>query len=407
MVIKAKELAEHHGWFRPRQFENEANAMIHETTTGPEILAAMNGRPIDAFVCAYGTGGTLKGVGRALKANSKLTRMVACEPDNAPLLFSEMPTEYGGKHESFVSPHPCWRPHLLQGWAPDFIPKLVSEAQAEGLVDDIQHVGGDEAMATAKALVNDSTTAPPPIFAVIVSLISALCSLPSMQAAREGLFSGTSGGGTLAVGLRIAKKSKPGTNIVVLIADTAERYLSTPLFGDISADMTDEEKALAAAPPVAQAPPGIELPEVEEGSPAAMFVQMTNSSSKLVVWSLQYCEFCWTLVSLLNALGLEGQYKVVNIDSFEYAKENMGNRYRAALSKQTGVNTFPQMFVNGDFFGGAVDAALGWKKGTLQPLLEQAGLNVKSADGANFNGYSGDPFEFLPKWMSQNPMRSK
>ena len=98
----------------------------------------------------------------------------------------------------------------------------MSEAQAEGLVDDIQHVGGDEAMATAKALVNDSTTAPP-IFAVIVSLISALCSLPSMQAAREGLFSGTSGGGTLAVGLRIAKKSKPGTNIVVLIADTAER----------------------------------------------------------------------------------------------------------------------------------------------------------------------------------------
>ena len=150
MVIKAKELADHHGWYRPRQFDNEANAEIHERTTGPEILAAMAGRPIHAFVCAYGTGGTIKGTGRALKASSKATRVVACEPDNAPLLYSEIETAYGGKHESFVEPHPCWRPHLLQGWAPDFIPRLVTEAQAEGLIDDIQHIGGDVAMSAAR-----------------------------------------------------------------------------------------------------------------------------------------------------------------------------------------------------------------------------------------------------------------
>ena len=75
MVIKAKELADKHGWFRPRQFENEANASIHETTTGPEILAAMGSKRIDYFVCAYGTGGTLKGIGRALKAKSPKTKV--------------------------------------------------------------------------------------------------------------------------------------------------------------------------------------------------------------------------------------------------------------------------------------------------------------------------------------------
>jgi len=382
MVIKAKELADKHGWFRPRQFENEANAAIHEATTGPELLAAMGHRHIDVFVCAYGTGGTLKGVGKALKAKSAATKVVACEPDNAPLLFSDLPTEYGGKHESFVAPHPCWRPHLLQGWAPDFIPQLVSQARAEGLIDEVRHVGGNAAVAAAKAL-----------------------------AAQEGIFSGTSGGGTLAVALRIADESAPGTNIICMLADTAERYLSTPLFADIPADMTEEEKALAASTE-SEAPPPIELPEVEDESAATAFVKATNAKHKIVVWSLQYCEFCWTIFGLLDALGLKGKYEVVSIDSFEYAKENTGNKYRASLLKLTGVNTFPQVFINGEFYGGAVDACMGWKKGTLHPILEKAGLNVKKTEadgspGADYNGYAGDPFEFLPKWMSQNPLRSK
>ena len=303
---------------------------------------------------------------------------MVCEPDNAPLLYSEIKTEYSGAQcESFVKPHPCWRPHLLQGWAPDFIPLLVGQAREEGLIDDVQHVGGDEAIAAAKAL-----------------------------AATEGIFSGTSGGGTIAVALRLAKAAAPGTNIVCLLADTAERYLSTPLFADIPADMTEEEKAIAAST-ASEAPPVIELPEVDDASVATMFVKMTNAKHNVVVWSLQYCEFCWTIFGLLDALGLKGRYEVVAIDSFQYAKENMGNQYRASLTKITGCNTFPQVFVNGEFYGGAVDAAMGWKKGTLQPLLKKAGLNAKSADGKDFNGYDGDPFEFLPKWMTQNPLRSK
>ena len=95
-------------------------------------------------------------------------------------------------------------------------------------------------------------------------------------------------------------------------------------------------------------------------------------------------------------------YEVVNIDAFEHAKDDMGNKYRAALASLTECNTFPQMFIGGTFFGGAADACIKWKSGELQPLLEAAG--VKRAD---FGGYAGDPFEFLPKWMSQNPMRSK
>ena len=94
-------------------------------------------------------------------------------------------------------------------------------------------------------------------------------------------------------------------------------------------------------------------------------------------------------------------YKVINIDSFEFAKDDMGNKYRAALASLTECNTFPQMFIGGDFFGGAADACIKWKSGELQPLLEKAGLQPDT------EGYEGDPFEFLPKWMSQNPLRSK
>ena len=97
-------------------------------------------------------------------------------------------------------------------------------------------------------------------------------------------------------------------------------------------------------------------------------------------------------------------YHKVNIDAFEFAKGNMGNKYRSALSDSTGCNTFPQFFVGGEFQGGAADACINWKKGELQPVLEKAGLKKGKTP---WKGYGGDPFEFLPKWMSQNPLRSK
>ncbi|KAL9189229.1 hypothetical protein ACHAXT_011719 [Thalassiosira profunda] len=367
MVIKAKELADKHGWYWPNQFDNEANAYVHEMTTGPELLEAMGEEKLDHLFLAYGTGGTLNGVSKVMKARSPSTKIHVVEPDNAPMLYSDIKTEYPGGEdelETFKDPHPVWRPHLLQGWAPDWIPSLVDKASSR--IDDIAHIGGDAAMSTSKAL-----------------------------AQQEGIFTGTSGGGILAAALNFAKMAEKGSTIVAILPDTGERYLSTPLFDGIGADMTEEEKEIAASTP-SSPPPSVPLPSSTEAS--AAFVKNAIASNKVVVFSLQYCEFCWTITQFFDRVGVD--YEQINIDSFQYAKDNMGNKYRAALTDLTDCNTFPQCFIGGAFMGGAADACMKWKKGELQPLFKAAGVEF---DGT----YEGDPFEFLPKWMTQNPLRSK
>ena len=256
----------------------------------------------------------------------------------------------------------------MQGWVTDFIPKLVSQAKDANLYDNLLQSDGFAAIKTSQDL-----------------------------ARQEGIFTGISGGGMLSCALNLAKKSPKGTSILALLPDTGERYLSTPLFAEIPADMTEEEKALAESTP-STPPPAPGLPDV---LPEALeFVKEQNKQHKLVVWSLQYCEFCWTLTKFLDALGVP--YERIDIDNFQFAKDNMGNKYRAALTEITDCKTFPQFFVNGEFKGGAVDACMLWKKNELQPMLQEAGLNKN-----DFNGYEGDPFEFLPKWMTQNPHRDK
>lgn len=375
MIIKAKELADKHDWFWPNQFENEANAWIHRETTGPEIVNAFRdaGKTLDHFVCAYGTGGTVLGVGSYLKEHSPQTTVHVCEPDNAPMLYSGIPTIYpedGTPSSSFDVAHPVWRPHLFQGWAADFIPKLLDEATKAKAYQNVLHSSGIEAMETCKEL-----------------------------ARKEGIFSGTSGGGVLAAALKLAKDSVDGTSILAIIPDTGERYLSTPLFGDIPADMTEEEKQIAASTP-SLPPPAPGLPDVLPE--ATEFVKKEITERKVLCFMLEYCEFCWTLTGLLDALGVE--YHRIDIDSFEFAKDNMGNKYRSALQETTGCKTFPQFFIDGKFIGGAVDACMLWKKNELQKIFEEAG--VKGGND-NFNNYEGDAFEFLPKWMCQNPLRSK
>ena len=252
--------------------------------------------------------------------------------------------------------------------APDFVSPVLADAVDRGLIDSVRHVGGDAAQRCSREL-----------------------------AQREGIFTGTSGGGTLSSALDFAKGQPAGTSVLVILPDTGERYLSTPLFADIPADMTPEEAEIAKSTPSA-APPGITLPAVE---PVAVeFVAHKLKAAPVVVFSLEYCEFCWTIFALFDAIGVA--YEVINIDSFEFAKDNMGNKYRAALSDLTKCVTFPQCFIGGEFMGGAADACIKWKKGELQPLLKAAGVG-----GDDFNGYAGDPFEFLPKWMSQNPLRTK
>ncbi|WP_290649909.1 cysteine synthase A, partial [Aquisalimonas sp.] len=233
MLNKAVELAARHGYFLCRQFENEANADVHFKTTAQEIIADFEGEPLHYWVSGFGTGGTLKGVARALKQANPEIHIVVAEPDNAQLLGSGLPQPRDPRGAPAAS-HPSFRPHLMQGWSPDFISRLTEDAMTEGLVDEVVPVAGDEALRLAREL-----------------------------ARQEGIFVGTSSGATLAAALNLARRSPAGTNIVCMLPDTGERYLSTPLFEGIIEEMTDDEMALSrstpgyrfdAMPPVRPAP---------------------------------------------------------------------------------------------------------------------------------------------------------
>jgi cysteine synthase A len=190
MVKKAEELAEKHGWFLARQFENEANPAYHRNTTGPEILRDFAGKRLDYFVSGWGTGGTITGTGEAIKMARSDTRIIAAEPENAALL--------SGKE---------WSPHKIQGWTPDFIPGVLNKS----IVDEIVTVADDTSIANALRLGSE-----------------------------EGIFVGVSGGGTLTAALSVAESAPKNSTFLVMLADTGERYLSTPLFAGISEE-SDED----------------------------------------------------------------------------------------------------------------------------------------------------------------------
>jgi len=219
MLAKAVELAEQHGYYLCRQFENEANAEVHYRTTAEEILADFRDEPLHYWVSGFGTGGTLNGVARRLKEASPATRVVVTEPDNAPVLGSGIPQPRDASGAPCAS-HPSFRPHLVQGWSPDFISKLTEAAMAAGHVDEVMPVSGAEALRLAREL-----------------------------ARQEGIFVGISSGATLAGALEIARRAPEGSNIVCMLPDTGERYLSTQLFDGIGEEMTTEELELSQSTP--------------------------------------------------------------------------------------------------------------------------------------------------------------
>jgi cysteine synthase A len=225
MIAKVDELAAANGWFRARQFENEANADYHSRTTAQEILKDFD--TLDYWVTGFGTGGTLKGVARVLREQRPDTKVVVCEPESAPMLTSAQGQERK-PDGSAASRHPAWKPHPMQGWSPDFIPKLTGDAVDMKLIDRIVTVPGPEAIATSQRLAKE-----------------------------EGIFVGITAGGTMAAALKIASEAPEGSSILCMLPDTGERYLSTPLFADVPADMTDEENALSLSTPGAQLPPKV------------------------------------------------------------------------------------------------------------------------------------------------------
>jgi len=219
MVTKTIELAKTHGWFYTRQFENEANPDVHSRTTAQEILEDFAGETLDYWVTGYGTGGTLKGVSRVLQQASPKTKIIVCEPADAPLITSGE-AQQRLADGSAASGHPAWKPHPMQGWTPDFIPKLTGDAVDMKVIDRVIPITGAEAMACSRDL-----------------------------ATKEGIFVGITSGATFAGALRIAAEARPGANILCMLPDTGERYLSTPLFADVPVDMTEEETAIFKSTP--------------------------------------------------------------------------------------------------------------------------------------------------------------
>jgi cysteine synthase A len=189
MVRKAEELAAQHGWFLARQFENPSNPEYHASTTGPEILRDFAGRRLDFWVTGYGTGGTMSGAGRTIKAARPEVTIVATEPAGAALLKGDE-----------------WNPHKIQGWTPDFIPAVLDR----GIFDQLMVVTDERAIEVSREL-----------------------------AAKEGIFTGISAGGTLATALDVAENASDGSVILAMLPDTGERYLSTPLFEGVEEGSDD------------------------------------------------------------------------------------------------------------------------------------------------------------------------
>ena len=190
MVRRAEELAAEHGWFLARQFQNPANPEYHASTTGPEILRDFAGERLDYWVTGWGTGGTLSGAGRTLKAARPDLKIAATEPEGAALLAGA-----------------DWTPHKIQGWTPDFIPEVLDRE----IFDELHTVSDTRAIEVARDL-----------------------------AAREGIFTGISGGATLATALEVASNAESGSVILSMLPDTGERYLSTPLFEGVNEGSDDE-----------------------------------------------------------------------------------------------------------------------------------------------------------------------
>jgi cysteine synthase A len=184
MVRRAEELARKHGWFLARQFENPANPAYHRQTTGPEILGDFAGRRLDFFVTGWGTGGTLTGAGEMIRLARPEVKIVATEPAGASLLAGAE-----------------FKPHKIQGWTPDFVPKVLNRSVPHEIVP----VTDEESIAASRAL-----------------------------ASREGIFCGISSGGTFAAALRVAENAAAGSVILAMLPDTGERYMSTPLFEGIA-----------------------------------------------------------------------------------------------------------------------------------------------------------------------------
>jgi len=371
MLAKAVELAEEHGWFLVRQFENEANANAHSRTTAPEILDAFAEDSLDYWVTGFGTGGTLKGVSRVLKEKSPNTKIIVCEPDNSAILGSGI-AQAREEDGSITESHPFFRPHLMQGWSPDFIPKLTEDVVDAKLIDEIIPIQGDDALRLSKSLARD-----------------------------EGIFVGISAGATLAGALTVAEKAEAGSNVLCMLPDTGERYLSTPLFDGVPEDMTEEEQEISRSTPNyrfdSAPPPSPDNGEEKESSTGAtpealeFFDQVTNDAENpVVLFALEWCEFCWSVRKMFAEY--EIPYRAVDLDSVAYQENNKGGEIRKAIEQHTGLKTIPQIYVGAKHVGGASETFDAVRNGSMQKMLKENNVSWNQS-------VDTDPYSFLPGWL--------
>ena len=367
MLAKAMELADKHGWFLPRQFENPANPDTHSHTTAREILNDFKERGLDYWVSGFGTGGTLKGVARVLKAESPNTTIVACEPNNSAILGSGVVQQFMDDGLPAAS-HPSFRPHLMQGWSPDFIPKLAGDVLEQRLVDKILGVDGADSLRLAKEL-----------------------------AQKEGIFCGITAGATFAAALSVAETAPEGSSILCMLPDTGERYLSTALFDGVAAEMNDEEVAVSHSTPRFRfdvaAPTGAPAAApVAAKTEALNFVNETinNPKAPVVMFALEWCEFCWSVRKMFADVGIP--FSSIDLDSIAYQKDGLGGDIRAALLEQIGSPTIPQIFVGGRHIGGCTEAFDAFNDGSLQKMLVENSVVFDQSKNP-------DAYGFLPTWL--------
>ncbi|EMW6085319.1 cysteine synthase A [Enterococcus faecium] len=182
-IREAERLAKENGYFLPLQFENEANPLVHEKTTGPEIHQAFGVNGLDAFVAGIGTGGTITGAGRELKRVYPKIELIGVEPAESAILE--------GKEAG---------PHKIQGIGTGFVPKTLDTSG----YDKVLSISGDEAMETAREVGR-----------------------------KEGILVGISSGAAIAAALKVAKELGKGKKVLAVVPDNGERYLSTALYQEI------------------------------------------------------------------------------------------------------------------------------------------------------------------------------
>jgi cysteine synthase A len=178
-IEKAEEIAAERKAFMPQQFCNPANPRVHHQTTGPEILRDLDNK-VDALVAGVGTGGTITGAGQAIKEKNPAALIVAVEPNDSPVLSGGEPG-----------------PHKIQGIGAGFVPDVLNVE----IIREIVTVTNEQAMQTAHDLARE-----------------------------EGIFVGISAGANVFAARQIAARLKPGQNVVTILCDTGERYLSTNIF---------------------------------------------------------------------------------------------------------------------------------------------------------------------------------